>query len=170
MEQPQSSSLSSPSSENTKFFVKPLDFGDRIDEAVKNALLDLKQVPLTLSNQPIILACHDAEGLSTNIAFWPSTMDIGRRVVKTIENYEHTASVQISYNLLMIALKKNSIEYQRNLLEYFKLNTISELGMLIDINDGQPAEECFRRDITMPVILLESLHSHLYIIKCYIFS
>lgn len=154
--------------ENTKFTIQPLGFENRVDEAVRKALLDLNKIPTIFSNQPIILAYHLDEGISTNIAYWPLTMDIGRRVVETLENYENCNSDRIAKNLLMLAIKEDSIEFQRSLLAHFQLSHITSLGQVMCIDDGQPQEECFRKESDhLPEVSLDLLNSHLYIIKCY---
>ncbi len=157
--------------ENTKFIIEPLGFENRVDEAVKKALLDLSKIPITLSNQPIILSCHIDEEMYTNIAYWPLTLDIGRRVVETLENYDNNASVKIAYNIFMTAIKADSTQYQRVLLDYFKLTDISHLGQVMCINNGQPLEECLKRENdSLPEVSLELLNSHLYLINCYVYT
>lgn len=157
--------------ENTKFTIEPLGFENRVDEAVMKALLDLSKIPLKLSNQPIILSCRIDDEIFTNIAYWPLTLDIGRRVVAILENYDDTNSVKISYNMLMIALKVDSTQYQRVLLDYFKLTDISLLGQVMCVNNGQPTEECFKKENdTLPEVSIDQLNSHLYIINCYAYT
>jgi len=155
--------------ENTEITIQALGFENRADEAVRKALLDLSKLPIILSNQPIILAYYTDEGISTSIAYWPLTMDIGRKVVDILENYENADSLKISKNLLMVAIKGDSTQFQKSLLEYFKLTHITHLGQLMCVDDGQPQEECFvKENDNLPEVSLDHLNSHLYIIRCYL--
>lgn len=122
--------------------------------------------PLILPNQPLILQPLKEDALfDTCFAYWPTTEEIGRKVVVCLEKFDEE-SRELSEWLFRIGIERESREEEKKILSKFKLTTMVEFGLLIYIKGcGQDGEEW---ESSLPKISLDSLHSHLYYVLCYL--
>lgn len=154
-----------------KFSIESVNHNNisRLDAAIQRATFVVSE-PLILPNQPLILVCvlPGDEDFFINLAYWPSSVLIGKRVASRLESMD-SGCPRLCSNLLSIATLENSQEEQCKLLREFQLNTMSELGLVMMINDGDPVqEEEFQKHPSLPEVSLNHLSPHLYYIMCYL--